>query len=77
MALSLESLAQLTGRLDSLESQARAPLMEQGFTAAQIGVQRFLNLRYDGTDVAVMTPCATDGGHPAEAFEAQVSLFIT
>ena len=33
----------------------------QGFKANQIGVERFLNLRYDGTDVAVMTPCPEDG----------------
>ena len=35
----------------------------------QVTVQRFLNLRYDGTDVPVMTPCPPDGDY-AVAFEA-------
>lgn len=34
-------------------------------------MERFLNLRYDGTDVPVMTPCPPDGGDPAKAFENQ------
>lgn len=41
----------------------------QGFTKAQVKCERFLNLRYHGTDVAVMTPCPLDGGYAA-AFES-------
>ena len=29
----------------------------QGFKDDQVNIERFLNLRYDGTDVAVMTQC--------------------
>lgn len=29
----------------------------QGFKEDQVNIERFLNLRYDGTDVAVMTQC--------------------
>ena len=29
----------------------------QGFDKDQLSVERYLNLRYDGTDVAVMTLC--------------------
>lgn len=45
----------------------------QGFTSQQVSAERFLNLRYDGTDVAVMTPCSTDAESTAAAFEAQAS----
>ena len=40
----------------------------QGFSEAQTGCQRFLNLRYDGTDVPIMTPAPRDGDYAA-AFE--------
>lgn len=43
------------------------PLL-QGFSEEQISCQRFLNLRYDGTDVPVMT-LAPPGGDFAAAFE--------
>lgn len=44
----------------------------QGFKEDQIGVERYLNLRYDGTDVPVMTPFAGNGNaEPAKAFEEQ------
>ncbi len=44
----------------------------QGFTPAEISVERFLNLRYQGTDVAVMTARPEDGDY-AQAF-AQVCV---
>ena len=44
----------------------------QGFKEEQIGVERYLNLRYDGTDVPVMTSFAADAtADPAKAFEEQ------
>ena len=44
----------------------------QGFKEEQIGVERYLNLRYDGTDVPVMTAFAADAtADPAKAFEEQ------
>lgn len=49
----------------------------QGFTDAQISTERFLNLRYDGTDVAVMTLCSVDGADPAAAFEDQARFQIS
>lgn len=44
-----------------LESRARClpDLAPQGFTPDSINVERFLNLRYDGTDVAIMTKLPT------------------
>ncbi len=44
-------------------------LAVQGFTEDQIAVERFLNLRYDGTDVGVMTTCSEEGDY-TEAFES-------
>lgn len=43
----------------------------QGFKDEQIGVERYLNLRYDGTDVPVMTPFADGKADPAKAFKEQ------
>ena len=40
----------------------------QGFSEQQISCQRFLNLRYDGTDVPIMTLAPADGDYAA-AFE--------
>jgi len=49
-------LRALSARLDALQAEAAAKLQGQGFTqAGQVTVERFLNLRYAGTDVAVMT----------------------
>ena len=45
---------------------------QQEFTDDQIHVERYLNLRYEGTDVPVMTPCPVgDDADPAKAFEEQ------
>ncbi|KAI8475487.1 MAG: Hydantoinase B/oxoprolinase-domain-containing protein [Monoraphidium minutum] len=70
-----ESLQQLAARLDALHAAAVGKLQGQGFAADQIKVERFLNLRYQGTDVAVMTPWDPSappaaGGDPAAAFAA-------
>ncbi|GLC33195.1 hypothetical protein PLESTB_000360500 [Pleodorina starrii] len=46
---------ELLERQARLETQAVKKLMDQGFTRQQITTERFLNLRYQGTDVAVMT----------------------
>ncbi|KXZ56217.1 hypothetical protein GPECTOR_1g189 [Gonium pectorale] len=73
---------ELLERQARLEAAAVAKLMEQGFQRSQISTERFLNLRYAGTDVAVMTqepqPAAAGaagggGGGPAaygDAFAA-------
>eukprot|EP00884_Botryococcus_braunii_P001197 jgi/Botrbrau1/11078/Bobra.0302s0020.1 len=68
VALSSDSIRGLEERLDSLQTAAVQRLRSQGFKETQIRAERFLNLRYDGTDVAVMTPCPSDGDY-AGAFE--------
>lgn len=63
------AFADLETRLDALEGSATQSLKARGFTEPQIKSQRYLNLRYEGTDVAVMTGCPSDGNYAA-AFEA-------
>ncbi|GAB4819425.1 hypothetical protein N2152v2_006471 [Parachlorella kessleri] len=67
VSLGESSMPELSARLDSLQQQAEARLLEQGFTPRQIQTQRYLNLRYDGTDVPIMTPCPPTGDY-SEAF---------
>jgi hypothetical protein len=43
-------------------------LIPQEFSQEQVSIQRFLNLRYDGTDVPIMTLDPADGDYYA-AFE--------
>ena len=40
----------------------------QGFRSDEVSTERFLNLRYDGTDVAIMTACSSSSSYE-EAFE--------
>ena len=61
-------IAELEQRLNVLETTTTAALTAAGFSASQISSHRFLNLRYEGTDVAVMTACPADGDYAA-AFE--------
>lgn len=60
-ALSAASLPDLHQRLDRLQAGTEAALAAQGFRPGQVSSQRYLNLRYDGTDVPIMTPCQASG----------------
>eukprot|EP00927_Polykrikos_kofoidii_P049315 TRINITY_DN4338_c0_g1_i1.p1 TRINITY_DN4338_c0_g1~~TRINITY_DN4338_c0_g1_i1.p1 ORF type:complete len:1313 (+),score=238.34 TRINITY_DN4338_c0_g1_i1:525-4463(+) len=53
-------------RLDVLESEALNALAAQGFE--EVVCDRFLNLRYDGTDTALMTRRVASGSGYLEAF---------
>lgn len=52
--LSTESLAGLDERLDEISKEAVAALVEQGFEESQIEIERYLNLRYKGTETFIM-----------------------
>lgn len=67
--LSKETIPELEEKIDILQERALSSLHEQGFQTSKTAAQRFLNLRYDGTDVPVMTPSPEDGDY-ASAFEA-------
>jgi 5-oxoprolinase (ATP-hydrolysing) len=43
-----------TPRLEALETEARAVLRAQGFDDADVRAERYLNMRYDGTDTQIM-----------------------
>jgi len=50
-------------RLDALSSSAKGALKEQGFEDSKIRTERYLNMRFDGTDNAMMVvaPLVNDG----------------
>lgn len=56
--------AALLARLDALEAEAFAELRERGFDDEHISAERYVNLRYEGTDVPIMTrvPEPAEGG---------------
>src|SRR5665648_858103 len=60
---------ELTAALEQLEAAAVAELESQGFTAAQIDVERRAHLKYQGTDVALAIPWG-GAGAMAAAFTA-------
>ncbi len=61
IALSRENLPQILKKLESFSHQCREKLESEGFSAEDIQVDTFLNLRYEGTDGSIMTrPNPTD-----------------
>ncbi|KAJ1926890.1 hypothetical protein IWQ60_003405 [Tieghemiomyces parasiticus] len=54
--------AELRTRMADLAAECRAELERQGFSADQIRLETYLNLRYQGTDSAIMTKADGDGG---------------
>ena len=46
----------LQKKLDSLADEAKTELINQGYKQEQIQIKRYLNLRYQGTDTALMIP---------------------
>ncbi|KAN0078480.1 Hydantoinase/oxoprolinase domain containing protein [Tylopilus felleus] len=54
--------ASLLARLDKLTSDVREELARQGFEGDRVIVERMLNMRFEGTDTALMVlPSASDG----------------
>ena len=51
------------GRLDALSNSAKEALKDQGFEGSKIYTERYLNMRFDGTDNAIMVlgPSANEG----------------
>ncbi|MCI5147091.1 MAG: 5-oxoprolinase, partial [Candidatus Electrothrix sp. AR3] len=56
-----ESLQRVQQELDRLQAATEAELLAQGIAAERIRSQRFLNLRYQGTDTALMIADPRDG----------------
>ncbi|KAL7416475.1 5-oxoprolinase [Mrakia frigida] len=70
----LEKRAGLVQRLSKLDAICQAGLEEQGFEPSGIKVQRFLNMRYTGTDTSIMTIQPNDSEDFGAAFEAEYLL---
>ena len=60
----------LISRLDKLEADVRGELRAQGFEERRIHVERALNMRFEGTDTALMVLPETTDGDGREDFEA-------
>jgi 5-oxoprolinase (ATP-hydrolysing) len=69
-ALSATTRGELSARLDALEDEVRAELARQGFEPERVAVERALNMRFDGTDTALMVVPAPGDGDGAEDFGA-------
>ncbi|KJA16587.1 hypothetical protein HYPSUDRAFT_71248 [Hypholoma sublateritium FD-334 SS-4] len=60
----------LIGRLDKLTEGVRTELAAQGFDADHIHIERMLNMRFEGTDTALMVLPHVGDGSGKEDFEA-------
>ena len=60
----------LRSRLDKLDGQVREELKRQGFEDARIHTERMLNMRFEGTDTALMVLPSPEDGDGQEDFEA-------
>ncbi len=59
------ALPGLNRALDALQAEAEAELRDRGFEPGRISSRRFINLRYSGTDTALMVPAPDDGDYAA------------
>ena len=57
--------AALENKFAALEAAASEALVAQGVGAAAVRLERYLNLRYDGTDNAIMVRAPADGDYAA------------
>lgn len=64
--------ASLIKRLNEMEAKTTEVLRGQGFDENKIQAERFMNMRFDGTDTSVMILDPSDGSHDfAAAFKKQ------
>jgi 5-oxoprolinase (ATP-hydrolysing) len=60
----------LLSRLDRMTADVRSELRKQGFEEHRIHVERMLNMRFEGTDTALMVLPHADDGEGDEDFES-------
>nr|VWO99017.1 Tubulin beta chain (Beta-tubulin) [Ganoderma boninense] len=65
-----ENRPTLKARLDRLDAQVREELGRQGFEGARVHTERMLNMRFEGTDTALMVVPNPADGDGQEDFEA-------
>lgn len=61
MEFNEENINELNDRLKSLEENATSKLIQQGFKKENIEIEAYLNMRYQGTESAIMVPKESDG----------------
>ncbi|CAL1701706.1 unnamed protein product [Somion occarium] len=66
----MQNRSSLKARLDRLDSEVRAELKRQGFEDERIHTERMLNMRFEGTDTALMVLPSDKDGDGHEDFEA-------
>ncbi|KAI0698026.1 5-oxoprolinase [Cytidiella melzeri] len=67
---SAENRKVLKTRLDKLDGEVRAELKRQGFEGDHVKTERMLNMRFEGTDTALMVLPSPADGDGQEDFEA-------
>ena len=60
----------LKSRLDKLDRDVREELKRQGFEGDHVTTERMLNMRFEGTDTALMVLPSERDGDGQEDFEA-------
>jgi 5-oxoprolinase (ATP-hydrolysing) len=61
------SRSSLIARLNSMQEKATKVLRDQGFSEDKIQAERYMNMRFDGTDTSIMVLDPSDGSHDFEA----------
>ena len=70
-----KNLPQLTKVLDDLAGKCTQALEKQGFDKGQIRHERFLHMRYQGTDCALM--CSSEAGKESDFMSAFIKRYQT
>lgn len=71
VAFNAESIPRISQRIETLRERASEGLTSQGFSASQVVHENFLNMRYRGSDTALMISQPKDMSLYAEAFTAR------
>ncbi|TFK24478.1 5-oxoprolinase [Coprinopsis marcescibilis] len=75
-----DNVSHLLGRLDTLTEKVKTELTAQGFEEHRVKVERLLNMRFEGTDTALMVlPHEKEGedGHAEDYLEAFKRVYKT
>jgi 5-oxoprolinase (ATP-hydrolysing) len=67
---SAQTKPELVARLDRLTESVRAELASEGFEGKRVRLERVLNMRFEGTDTALMVLPNKEDGDGNEDFEA-------
>jgi len=65
-----QNKAYLIKRLDKLTNNVKVELRKQGFEGKRVHFERMLNMRFEGTDTALMVVTTEQDGDGQEDFEA-------